>query len=656
MEKEISEDSYCTTDEGDKEEGNIFILMWLIEIKSYESENEEEIKDYVGMIEKIKKENIHKQILEVGKGIIKPSEIDTVVISSDCYFNYNDNQIKVQELSFIEKEFNLDNPTFPKALAIAIASMRLNEKSKILIKFSYIFKHYDKFKDLIEKSNYTELLYDDTFRSNHRTQTIIFEVTLHKFYMVQNLMDNGEIRKKILVNAKSWRYARNPDIATYDLSCHYQNQELYSKKNITNELDRDNGLYEIEKRIIQNVRLTEVAEVIVKPSYMIDRNKEFLQHYNLGTSNLSDIKFICEVKEIQINDYIFKPDKDVISKKRILNKGIGKDSPDRESFVKVKLFLKLNNEIAFSNFTNSSSDLFYEKRDISSYLDWREKINSEFGIKQLDEEDDYQKNKKIFDSLDTCIQNTLVIDLKLYSIPIVFRKVLIHMKRNEVAYVTTNFIDYFNANDIEIKNFSGKVEVGIHLFEFLHREQFSNLSYENKLKDLSELKEIANKFFMENKLYRASKIYQNINYRFNYGDVYGPDLENSEKKVRNENPQVADKLHEIRLSCHINLARAKLKLGKFFSAYEVTNKVLNDIDPKNEKALYIKGKSCIQLKRYEESVNTFETLNTLFPNNSEFIKSLEEARNIFNLDKQKQKNLFKKMIFSWIFIIIKLTK
>jgi tetratricopeptide (TPR) repeat protein len=60
--------------------------------------------------------------------------------------------------------------------------------------------------------------------------------------------------------------------------------------------------------------------------------------------------------------------------------------------------------------------------------------------------------------------------------------------------------------------------------------------------------------------------------------------------------------------------------------------------------LYIKGKSCIELKKFEEAVETFKELDRLYPN--EFKEDYVQAENLYNEDIKKQRNRFKKMIFS----------
>ena len=112
----------------------------------------------------------------------------------------------------------------------------------------------------------------------------------------------------------------------------------------------------------------------------------------------------------------------------------------------------------------------------------------------------------------------------------------------------------------------------------LQTRLFSKMSLEEKYDDLIILKDLANNFFKNGKFFRASKIYQNINYRFNFGDVFGMIFEENELPIKQKNPEMYNKLNDIRISCHNNLASAKLKLGKFYSAFATADKVDKNID------------------------------------------------------------------------------
>ena len=193
------------------------------------------------------------------------------------------------------------------------------------------------------------------------------------------------------------------------------------------------------------------------------------------------------------------------------------------------------------------------------------------------DEEIMETEQKIFDECNFKGLNTF--DLRLYNLPIVLRKVLIHMRRNEIVKVMTNYIDYFHCNDVELKNVNtgneANIVIYVHLYKNLNRRIFSNLPHKDKYEDLMFMKELANKNFKEGKLYRACKIYQNINYRFNYGDVFGNivDMEAAEKQFKEKDEDLFKKLMELRLASHSNLAAAKFKLGKYNSSYEVASKV-----------------------------------------------------------------------------------
>ena len=128
--------------------------------------------------------------------------------------------------------------------------MRKEETSKIFIKLSYVIKHVDKclkkkkdgteeyLKDAEEEEETnsirpSKIFFDEEFRKK-KNEKIIFEITLHNFFIVQNIMDKGEIKKKTLQLGTGWKYPRNPDIVNYSLSCFYKGVNIYEKKKLNN--------------------------------------------------------------------------------------------------------------------------------------------------------------------------------------------------------------------------------------------------------------------------------------------------------------------------------------------------------------------------------------------------------------------------------------
>jgi hypothetical protein len=64
------------------------------------------------------------------------------------------------------------------------------------------------------------------------------------------------------------------------------------------------------------------------------------------------------------------------------------------------------------------------------------------------------------------------------------------------------------------------------------------------------------------------------------------------------------------------------------------------------KALFMKGRCCYMLNKFEESIEIFTKLNVLYEGNKEFFNELEYAKELYENEIKKQKNKFKKMLFS----------
>ena len=243
----------------------------------------------------------------------------------------------------------------------------------------------------------------------------------------------------------------------------YQNNKMiYERKNIIEEIDRAN-YFEIEKRIIQNTKYGELAEINVKSVYMKDKNSEMIKHYNLDITQ--NVIFKCHIHDIEQYEYIYNVTKDKFSKKHIMKNGFGNDSPDRECLVKLKLQIWNEDRILFDNF----------KQDINKYIDiisisnefekFREEFIKKNNLEEVDLSENLNQMEQVFNSIK--FDNLLECDLRNYSIPIILRKVLVHMKRNEIVKVVTQNFDYFFADGIEIYKLPGKFTIYCQLYEFL---------------------------------------------------------------------------------------------------------------------------------------------------------------------------------------------
>ena len=250
----------------------------------------------------------------------------------------------------------------------------------------------------------------------------------------------------------------------------------------------------------------------------------------------------------------------------------------------------------------------------------------------------------------------ITIDMKNYTFPILLRKVLVHMKRNEIKFIKSTFMDYFCEGDCELYNIGqfnvndGKtnIEIYIHLYDFKPVKSYYKLNYEEKYENLVKYKQRADECFKKGtqaQIYRAMKIYHNLNYRFDEGDVFGSEKEKEEEKLKTEKKELYENLVKMRLNVHNNFALCKFKLGKIYSCYEAATKTLT-IDDKNPKALFLHGKSCLMLNFYKPAVESLRKLKELQPNNPDVDDTLQQAEKKYKEDLDKERNMFKKMFRS----------
>ena len=651
---EPSDDSYCTTDEGNsrKDEGE----------EPYSPIEEDKIGEEV----KVNEDKILKYIEQIGTSLDKPFETDNVIIECSSYYyplEEPNKEIKIPNFCNFDgkQEYNLSEDILPRSLSLAITSMRENEVSLFKIKFNYIFRFLDidlKGKKLYENKVPPEFMNSD-FRKKYSNEKIYFKVKLIKFYVIRNLYDNSQIQKKILVPSKIRKnfYATDGDIVTYNMQCFYKQKEIYNKEQVKSELDcslDEVHMLEIEHRILEYIKIGEKSLITVLPEYMTAKNKIFLEKYNID--NTEPIQFIVEVFDIEHYEYVYNIKKDRYSKTKLLHEGFGDECPDREMHIKLKLRIKINGEIKYNSFgvDDIVKDYLPNKKYMEEMKLWREEMNKKYDVKNMDEDIDYEKDGKIFEELN--FPGLITIDMKNYTFPILLRKVLVHMKRNEIKYVKSTFMDYFCQDNCELYNIGtfnvddgkNKIEIYIHLYDFKHIKSYYKLNYEEKYKNLIMYKERADQCFKKGtqaQIYRAMKIYHNLNYRFDEGDVFGSEKDKEEEKLKNENKELYENLVKMRINVHNNFALCKFKLGKIYSCYEAATKTLT-IDDKNPKALFLHGKSCLMLNFYKKAVDSLRKLKELQPNNHDIDDTLKEAEKKYNDDLTKEKNMFKKMFKS----------
>ena len=651
---EPSDDSYCTTDEGNsrKDDGE----------EPYSPISDDKLGEEI----KLNEDKVVKIIEKIGTSLDKPYDIDNVIVEcSSYYYSIEEPNKEIQLNDFCKfdgkAEYNLTEDIFPRSLSLGISSMRENEIALFKIKFNFIFRFIDK--DLKEKkfylNKYPAEFLDKDFRNKYANNKIYFKVKLIKFYMIRNLYDNSQIQKKILIPSTMRKnfYATDGDIVTYNMKCIYKQKEIYNKEQVKSDLDcslDEIRMLEIEHRMLENVKIGEKSLITVLPEYMSAKNKLFLEKYNID--NTEPIQFIVEVFDIEHYEYVYNIKKDRYSKTKLLHEGFGDECPDREMHIKLKLQIKINGEIKYNSFgvNDIIKDYLPNDKYTTEVKNWREEMNKKYDIKNMDEDIDYDKDGKVFDELN--FPGLITVDMKNYTFPILLRKVLVHMKRNEIKYVKSTFMDYFFQDNCELYNIGKfnvddgktKIEIFIHLYDFKHVKSYYKLNYEEKYENLAMYKKRADECFKKGtqaQIYRAMKIYHNLNYRFDEGDVFGSDKDKEEEKLKNEKKELYENLVKMRINVHNNFALCKFKLGKIYSCYEAATKTLT-IDDKNPKALFLHGKSCLMLNFYKPAVDSLRKLKQLQPDNHDVDDTLNEAEKKYNNDLEKERNMFKKMFKS----------
>ena len=383
---EPSDDSYCTTDEGNsrKDDGE----------EPYSPISDDKLGEEI----KLNEDKVVKIIEKIGTSLDKPYDIDNVIVEcSSYYYSIEEPNKEIQLNDFCKfdgkAEYNLTEDIFPRSLSLGISSMRENEIALFKIKFNFIFRFIDK--DLKEKkfylNKYPAEFLDKDFRNKYANNKIYFKVKLIKFYMIRNLYDNSQIQKKILIPSTMRKnfYATDGDIVTYNMKCIYKQKEIYNKEQVKSDLDcslDEIRMLEIEHRMLENVKIGEKSLITVLPEYMSAKNKLFLEKYNID--NTEPIQFIVEVFDIEHYEYVYNIKKDRYSKTKLLHEGFGDECPDREMHIKLKLQIKINGEIKYNSFgvNDIIKDYLPNDKYTTEVKNWREEMNKKYDIKNMDQD------------------------------------------------------------------------------------------------------------------------------------------------------------------------------------------------------------------------------------------------------------------------------
>lgn len=241
------------------------------------------------------------------------------------------------------------------------------------------------------------------------------------------------------------------------------------------------------------------------------------------------------------------------------------------------------------------------------------------------------------------------IKLDHYTLPPLVAKVIKSMKKGEHCKVTTTKIDKkirggFVNEELGLDPYTipddAKVTFYLYLVDVDKPEYFYKLPLQEKLKRVLHLKDMAGKFFKMQHYAKAARIYQRVNGFYNFGDTNNNFLK--EDETTEEWKALHSQIEALKVTLFVNLTVCKVKLAEWQSVTLVTEQIVQ-MDPKNVKALYFRGKAFGELKQYKEAIQTLTDLVKIDPEHVEARKLLKLTKETWVKEQEKESQVFAKM-------------
>ncbi|GAB4851800.1 hypothetical protein Ancab_031199 [Ancistrocladus abbreviatus] len=196
-------------------------------------------------------------------------------------------------------------------------------------------------------------------------------------------------------------------------------------------------------------------------------------------------------------------------------------------------------------------------------------------------------------------------------------RAIMTMRKGEKAYVTLS-CEYMHPN-IEAQELAfnnSRFLYEVELIDFTKEKPFWKMETREKMETCEKKKQDGNLLFKAGKFWHASKKYEKaVKYvEFNHS-------------FTDEEKRVASALH---LSCELNNAACKLKLGEYLEASRLCTKAL-ELDPCNVKALFRRSQAYIRTSELDRAKADIERALAIDPNNRDIKLELKVLK-----DKQKE--------------------
>eukprot|EP00262_Sarcandra_glabra_P003861 TRINITY_DN1468_c1_g1_i2.p1 TRINITY_DN1468_c1_g1~~TRINITY_DN1468_c1_g1_i2.p1 ORF type:complete len:535 (-),score=113.95 TRINITY_DN1468_c1_g1_i2:167-1771(-) len=169
----------------------------------------------------------------------------------------------------------------------------------------------------------------------------------------------------------------------------------------------------------------------------------------------------------------------------------------------------------------------------------------------------------------------------------------------------------------------------VELIDFTKDKEFWLMETPEKIQACEKEKDDGNMLFRARKFYHAAKKYEKAAKYVEYDHSF-----TDEDKIR---------ANALKISCHLNNAACKIRIGEYVDALRLCTKVL-DLDPYNVKALYRRSQSYLMTSDLEKAEVDIKSALLIDPDNREMKLEYKKLK-----DKQKESDKTQAKIFGTMF-------
>ncbi|XP_027350378.1 70 kDa peptidyl-prolyl isomerase-like isoform X2 [Abrus precatorius] len=409
--------------------------------------------------------------------------------------------------------------------------------------------------------------------------TLIFDIEMLSWCTIRDLTGDGGIMKKIIQEGEGWATPREADEVLVKYEARLENGMLVSMSEQGVEFNVSDGY------------LCPAIGIAVKTMRKGEVAELALRFcYGLGeNSNRTAELDGClspdsKITSIKLELVSWKIVTDVAGDKKILKKikkvGDGFDRPNEGSQVKV---------------------IYVCKREDGTIIERKGSEEEPFEFTTQEEQ-----------------------------VPEGLEKAIMTMKKAEQALVTINAEYLCDQNNSLGKIANNKVlYYEVELVDFVKEKPFWKMDTQEKIEACERKKHDGNMLFKAQNFRRASKKYVKAIKYIEFDHSFSDD----QKRHANT----------LRLSCYLNNAACKLKLGEYTEASSLCTKVL-ECDPSNVKALYRRCQAYLKTSELEKAEADIKRALIIDPNNRDIKLEYKELKL-----KQKEYGRYEADIFSTMF-------